>query len=64
MNSFFSTGMDRVFARRLAGENIGTADGLVSILFEVRIDTDVAAAPFIEKKVKILKSVHFHSIQR
>ena len=45
MNSFFSTGFDRTLARQFAGDN-QMNDGLVSILYEVHIDTEVAAAPF------------------
>ena len=46
MNSFFSTGLDRNLARHFAGDNNQTADELISILYQVNIDLDVAAAPF------------------
>ena len=46
MNTFFSTGFDRKLARSFAGEAIQANDALVSILYEVTIDTTVPAAPF------------------
>ncbi|CAF2109024.1 unnamed protein product [Rotaria magnacalcarata] len=46
MNSFFSTGSDRELARHFAGEASQVNDRLVSILYEVYIDTKVHAAPF------------------
>lgn len=46
MNSFFSTGCNRRLARIFAGEKNQVNDQLVSILYEVCIDTEVSAAPF------------------
>ncbi|CAF5119280.1 unnamed protein product, partial [Rotaria sp. Silwood1] len=46
MNSFFSTGSNRILARLFAGESNQANDRLVSILYEVYIDTKVPAAPF------------------
>ena len=46
MNSFFSTGFDRTLARRFAGESTTTSPDLVSLIYEVKIDTTVRAAPY------------------
>lgn len=46
MNSFFSTGLDRALARRFASGSNQVTDDLVSIVYEVHIETEVPAAPF------------------
>jgi tetratricopeptide (TPR) repeat protein len=46
MNSFFSTGFKRSLARHYAGESNTIPPDLVSLVYEVKIDTNVRAAPF------------------
>ena len=46
MNSFFSTGFNHTLARRFAGESAIAPSDLVSLVYEVKIDTTVRAAPY------------------
>lgn len=46
MNSFLSTGFDRTLARRFAGESATALPDHVSLIYEVKIDTTVRAAPY------------------
>ena len=46
MNSFCSGRLNRALGRALAGDTDQNTDRLVSILYEVHIDTNVSAAPY------------------